>query len=337
MLNIQSSILFLALFALAITGCTIPSDASLPAPALVSPRDAMSAAEVVQSSTLDLTLGADKEQYVIGEPVYITARLTNIGGEVQQVFSELRPSDGATHILVTTPDGRQGTFSPLVRADYDSTVLMELNQGETIGAVFPVFFGAEGWTFTEPGKYLITAIYETPFAKGQVAQVKSEPISILVEHTSEGSGEFLIEDGEASFEAGKFLTWQAGDHLMSGQERLEALLERWPDSLLANYANFAFGKSLSEPFADYRVNAIRPADCERAMSLLAVVDENLVSRHILLLTNIAQARCELNSENWDAAREHLARSKELAGDLPEYEAILGRVNEYGAYLQQAAK
>jgi hypothetical protein len=73
------------------------------------------------------------------------------------------------------------------------------------------------------------------------------------------------------------------------------------------------------------------------MSLLALVDENLVSGHILLLTNIAQARCELNNENWDAAGEHLARAKELAGDRPEYEAILGRVNEYEAYLQGAAK
>jgi hypothetical protein len=115
------------------------------------------------------------------------------------------------------------------------------------------------------------------------------------------------------------------------------LLERWLDSRLASYANFALGKSLSEPFMDYSKNAVRPADCERALGLLAEVDNNLVSRHVLILVNIAQARCELRNKNWDAARGHLAQAQELAQDQPEYRAILGRVGEYEAYLEEAAK
>lgn len=337
MLNKRFLSICLIIFAMAITGCTLPNGSSWPKKGVVSPKDAMPATEVVQSSELALSIESYNERYLIGEPVFITVLLENKSAEPQQVFGELRPSDGAMHILVVGPDGRQSTFLPLAIADYDSSVLIKLNSGEVIGSVFEVFFGARGWTFTEPGEYRLKAVYETPSSDGKLLQVESKSLAIFIERTSDGSGEFLIKDGKASYEAGKFLAWQAGDHLILGQDKLTALLKRWPESRLANYANFALGKSLSEPFMDYRKNAVRPANCERAMKHLSQVKKNLMVRNVLIMTAIAQIRCELRNKDWKGAREHLMQLHMLTKSRPEYKAIMERVMEYKEYLTRAVK
>jgi len=104
--------------------------------------------------------------------------------------------------------------------------------------------------------------------------------------------------------------------------------------LLASYANFALSKSLSEPFMDYRKGTVRPADCVRAMSLLGRVKHAVITRYVRIQIIMAQMRCELRSEDWEAARKSLLQLRALAEDRPEYEAIIGRVKEFEAYLQR---
>lgn len=323
--------LFVAV-AVLLAGCRTPAGGRWPQQGKVSPSDAPPRAVVVPSNQLALSVVPERSSYRVGEPVYLALTLRNTSERAERVIGSLHPEDGAVDLVIATPEGRQRHYAPLGEADHDETIFQSLAPGATIGNMVPVFFGGAGWTFDRPGRYTITAHYRLPDGKKTVRESISTPVTIDIQASPEGSK--LIGDGPASREVGKFLTWQAGDHLERGRTRLSELMQQTPGSPLASYANFALGRSWGDPFMDYRKGQVRPANCELAMRHLATLRDADVTDFIRVQSAITAARCAAQRKEFGAARSYIGSVKKMAGAKPEYRSILARLAELEKYVNQ---
>lgn len=225
-------------------------------------------AETSQKHPLVVELEAQKPNVIVGEPVYITARLRNSGSGNVQVPMILEFQSLTLRLQITHPNGKTIQFSPLFYAD---TIIPNKNSSsnEKLEQVLPIFFGSNGWTFPRPGTYQLALQYEHKSATN-VIQIESEAISVMV-NNEEATSEILVNDSMSSIAAGKFMFWQQGDHLTEGILKLNKLVEQHPDTILANYARLALARNISRGFRNYAVGKFRKADCQLALELFSRV------------------------------------------------------------------
>jgi len=309
-----------------LVGCDTPAGGKWPRQGVADRDKANPPAAVVTATDLRLQASVERDGYVVGEPIYLILRLENAGNQAQRVFGSLDPGDGAVEVLLTGPDGRERRLVPLVETDQDSSIMVELAPGASLGAAASVFFGADGWTFPAPGSHRLTAVYRTP-AGAQVREARSAALELRIGASADGSGEFLADGSAASLEAGKFLTWQAGDHLTAGRDRLENLLTRYPGSDLTHYVRSALSRSHATPFTDYRTREVRPANCELALEHLRTVVAERLPAYLRAQNALIRARCAARGQNTAAARAAIRDARQIAGDLPEYRGILRQIEE----------
>jgi len=324
----------LALFvvaAFAASGCTTPAGGRWPAKGVVSPSNARPAAMVMLDDKLVISVVPEHSGYLIGEPVYVAIRLRNAGDQTERVNDSLLPEDGAVDFMITGPDGHAVPFLPYGETDRDTERQESLAPGETIGNVVPIFFGGNGWTFREPGTYRVVAYLRLASEMGKVRESTSAPATIEIASSPEGKA-LVSENEELSNEVGKFLLWQAGDHLEKGQARLRALLDRVPDSPLASYARFALGRSLSDSFMDYRRHLVRAPDCAAANMQFAKINDAHVTDYVRTQIAIAKGRCAAIEKDTKSAIRHFAAARGIMGDRPEYRPIGTRVAEHEKHL-----
>lgn len=321
------------LLAVVLAGCTAPSGGRWPREGVVSPASAKRPAQTVISEQLALTITTDQDRYSIGEPMYLTLQVRNSSTKPQRAIASLDPSDIAVVILITGPDGATKTFGPLVEADNGEHLNIILQPNSVIADAVPIFFGSGGWTFTQPGRYAVTALYNVP-SDGQILQTASQPLEIEIDASPVGE-KLIGKDDNVRVEVGKFLTWQAGDHLSLGQERMRELLDSAPDSLLANYIHAAFARSLGEPFMDYRRGEVRPIDCKQAHTHLAQVDLARMPGYIRMQSALVGGRCGLLARDWEAAASQLAQARTLRDGQPEFRSFTKRIDRLEAYLKSA--
>lgn len=232
----------------------------------------------------------DKTSIVIGEPSYITVRLSNSGSEPIAVPGMLEWQSTTLRLMITAPDGRAIPYSSLFFADL-SIPERSLAAGEQIEQVLPIFFGAGGWSFQQPGTYKLKLSFNQNSRIGATAH-QSNQLSIVV--TEEvGASALLVNDSKSSAEAGKFLFWQQGDHLKGGIENLNRLVEHYPDSILANYSRFALARNLSRSFRNYTIGELRKADCQGALELFRHVQRSLLPANLAKKMDQDQSRCSL--------------------------------------------
>lgn len=66
-------------------------------------------------------------------------------------------------------------------------------------------------------------------------------------------------------EQGLFLLFESGDHLSNGITSLLHFTNRFPDSILAGYADAVLGKTYSIDFSDFHKGEVRKANFEKAI------------------------------------------------------------------------
>ncbi|MCS6327749.1 MAG: hypothetical protein H8K06_11765 [Nitrospira sp.] len=266
------------------------------------------------SATLELTLELGTSALNLGEPVYATVRLVNAGMKPVEVVKLLDPQTGAIQIEVSSANRPRFVFLPLFYSDavHARTALAP---GQAVVAVFPIFYGALGWTFDRPGTYRVTAEYR-PQSGTQRDRIRSRAASVTVadEH---GAGASLLTGSSAGEEAAKFLLWQRGDQLQAGQALLTGLLTQQPDSPLADYALLAFGRNLSRSFRNYAVGKIREADCETALSYFQRVRSERLPVFLQIQQRLDEARCLIKLSRPDEARASMERAEGLRADRTE--------------------
>jgi len=271
------------------------------------------------SATLELTLDMGTSSLSLGEPAYATVQLVNVGAKPVEVSKLLDPQTGAIQLAVSSSARPRFVFLPLFHTDAVHT-RTALAPGESVAAVFPVFYGALGWTFDRPGAYRVTAEYR-PQGGSQPEWIRSRAASVTVvdEH---GVGASLLTGSSASEEASKFLLWQRGDQLQAGQALLTGLVTQHPESPLADYALLAFGRNLSRSFRNYAVGKIREADCESAMSYFQRVRTERLPVFLQIQQRLDEARCLIRLSRPAEARVSMERAERLRAGRPEFTLLV---------------
>lgn len=272
------------------------------------------AVTVTQGKGVTMQIELLKQTVELGEPVYLAIRVRNDRKVPVQIPGSLQLGMGTVKVFSSSEKGKKTYLAPLAVADFADA--MDLAPGQTIGAVVPIFFGSGGWYFDKEGKYEISASI-TLAGKESMEEFSSASTTLSVMPSD--AGKLLVQEkGPDSFEAGKFLLWRSGDHLQGGMKLLSKVAEKRPDSVLSAYIYAAMAQSYSEPFANYKENKLRAADCNKAAAFRAKVKPELLSRNIQIEEYIAEAKCAAETKSWKQAKLALDRGQKLASGAPEY-------------------
>ena len=122
---ISNKLLILPVVATAIlAGCTAPAGGRWPREGVASISSANSPLQVRPAEGLLLSAAAERTEYLVGEPIYLSLKLQNTGLQSRRVVGSLDPGDRAASVLVTKPGGQQRTFVPLAVVDSDEGIMM---------------------------------------------------------------------------------------------------------------------------------------------------------------------------------------------------------------------
>ena len=289
---------------------------------------AATAAQVTSSDAksqgqFELILEADRSDLVLGEPIYLTARLRNVGSTWATVDPALSPETHRVAVYFTDPNGQAHRFLPLFYAD--ATVpARRLAPGDEASAVFPVFFGSFGWSLPEAGSVQVHLTASTGGDPNAVT-VASNRLTLNVSYESP-LGDRLVDGSAPSLQAGKFMLWHQGDHLLEGRATVEKIAREAPNSVLADYARLALGRSLARSFRDFTKDRLRPPDCIAALDWLNEVRAKHLPRYLKIQRALSVASCHAHLGDEDLAMRFKDKAERLSRGRSEFDWIMGRVN-----------
>jgi len=195
---------------------------------------------------------------VIGEPITVTVELRNVGDGTLAVNPLLAPEYGFLNVGIRRPGAEVfRPYRPPLLREASAATRDTLGPGEALAAEAKVFYGPYGWTFDQPGEYLLVA--EFPDVEDAAGLIRSDTLTIRVAPpgTEDDSRAFALlqeEDGAtpSSFgtEVGLFLYLEGGEHLAGAESRLRQIIAEAPLAAQAPSARLAIGRTFLEPGAD---------------------------------------------------------------------------------------
>ncbi|MGB5160398.1 MAG: hypothetical protein WBP10_17455 [Thermoanaerobaculia bacterium] len=277
----------------------------------------------VASNPYCLRLVSPRSQVSFGEPLILVAELTNCSKQERQIRQLLAPEFGLLSIQLRRPGDDESTpYYPAVRRDGRGVRSRELAPGEALTTWIPVYFGRDGWLLDRPGKYTITASYDT-----EEGSIDAEPLVIEVaEPASPADG--IAAERLMSWDAAKFLYLAGGKSTGEGLSSLESIVQEFPESRAAAYARVALGEWMGREAFDATVKEFRPHSCQEAVPLLASALEQLDDAVWAARASVALEDCFSHLGNPAAARQvaesFFARHPQ-AGEIP---GLTDRVKEH---------
>lgn len=271
-----------------------------------------------------------KQSVEVGEPLYLAIRVTNKGTKPAKIFGALRPDNTLIDIYSSVNGKEPAILAPM--GDMDSGGSIDLAPGQTVGDIAPIFFGANGWNFSQPGTYRISVVLRVPVEKG-IAMFRSSEAVIEVK-PSEAGQELLSMEKLETFQAGKFLLWRSGDHLENGIKALREISKRYPSTVLTAYISAARAHNLSEPFANYIIGKVRLPDCEQADRLRKTYDTEILSENLQIEEYISRAKCHAEEKQWKEAMQVLKAGAGLSKERPEFMGYRRTIMKMQERLQQ---
>jgi hypothetical protein len=273
------------------------------------------AAQAPPPDPLRLVLEIGKTSLVIGEPLYATVRLINVGAAARLVRPGLFPESGAVRLFVGAANGSRATFRPMLET-FEVAPPRLLRPGQELSASFPMFFEERGWMTGRAGAFQVQAIYLPRPRAGDNELVTSNRVAISVAD-GDPAGPLLMAGPEGA-QAGKFLTWLGGDHLLLGTARLQEIVVRHPDSVLADYATLALGRSLSREFTNFAIDRVRPPEYARALAYFADVRTARLPPYLRIIHALEQARCLIRTGRSSEGRAWIETARRLIDDQPKW-------------------
>lgn len=208
---------------------------------------------------LCLELTSARDRVLLGEPLTLLVTLRNCSSEKIEVRDLLGVEYGLMSILIGHPQSEQEqVYAPLVRRNGRGRGYVDLDAGEILTAVVPVYFGRDGWQVDTPGLYTFKAEY---FVDEIAMTSNIVSVSIVAPQSDE---DLAAAEKLMNADAATFLYLGGGED--KGAEQLRALVANSPDSPWADYANLGLAIELA---AD-RSNSSTADTCR---SLEASLDE----------------------------------------------------------------
>lgn len=271
---------------------------------------------------LKLTVKTEKLDYFPGFPVIAYIYLENYAPFFPaEVVRCLEPEYGFVEYIVRTPEGKEIPFIPWTYKAHPNPETTLTAEG-AIRAEAKIFFGANGWTFTRPGEYILKAIY--------MKELESDEWSFSIITPEPGAQKEICELFLGSKEVGYFLLFEGGDHLVEGKKRLEKVIYSHPRSNFAGYANFALGVNLSKDFTNFKEKRLRKANPALASEYLERARSDIFSFHQSVYSHIyleeAYRKMELPGKADQVRKDLLTKVKrvmdERYSDFREYKDFM---------------
>jgi hypothetical protein len=266
---------------------------------------------------VEIILGVEKNQFLLGEPVVLLVSVTNRDRAEINLPPELGPESDFLTYVISDPDGKEIAFSPLFVADYAD--YKTLGRNETARGTARIFYGGNGYTFTRPGRYNVTARF---------GDSRSGPVTFQVlqpRTDAEREQARIVLDHP---EVGLFLMLEGGDELEDALNQFDTLLRDHPGSLITQYARYAMAKNYSVPARNFVSQKPRNADLPRTVEILreTKIEEMQFYYRTKAVETLATALQRL--ERRDEARnvlEEFSRNLEQRENLRPY--FLPRIEE----------
>ena len=251
---------------------------------------------------IDLKLSTDKTEYLLGEPVIAYIQIVNSAPAPVSIVDRLDPRYEYMNFYTRKENEDEILFVPFVIADSNLHTLI-LEPGKSITESIKIFYGGNGWTFDTAGKYQIRSVYKG--ITGNIAEkIDSDVIEINVlppKNEQEKEQVNLIMGKEQ----GKFLLFESGDHLTNGISSLQNLVNKFPESQLSNYANYALGKNFAVDFKDFQKGRIRKAEPQKSITHLNKIKDKEIGSYFKKETFFTLSEMFKKSNNISAAKKIL--------------------------------
>jgi len=185
---------------------------------------------------IEFTLSTDKMNYVLGEPVIITATIRNIHADSVKIIPHFRPRFGLTKYKISKNNNKDINLTPIFYIDADFNAV-SLNSGDSVSQFVPIFAYSEGPVFTEPGTYKISAEYLG------IQNTNSLEIFIEPPQTEEErmASNYMLEP-----EVTLFMFVRGAKTLTKAQRLLAEITEKFQGTRLYPYANATMGMYYSQ-------------------------------------------------------------------------------------------
>lgn len=327
--NSLSTLLILGLTTV-LASCSSPLQQKQELGEPASIANAPASAAVFQGDGIKVSATPLKQSVELGEPIYLALSITNEKQEPIKIMGGLRPGIGLIKVYAVGENKTKTLLPPFSESDFDNSTTLAPRQ--TIGDVFPIFFGANGWNFKEAGEYQVFVQLKIP-TKGGFSTFNSNTSVIKIKDSKAGESLFA-EKKRNRIEAGKFLLWRTGDHLEKGINLLTRISEQYPKSSLSSYIYAAQAQNYSEPFANYLIQKVRPANCLKASELRERVNTDVLTKNLVIEGYISIAKCHAEKQQWRAAKKALNTGFKLSKDNPELKAYSKNIEEMTKRLNQ---
>lgn len=203
---------------------------------------------------LKLKLEAPKQSYVAGEPIVLTVGLHNSGTVNQSVYPLLDPKYRFLNLEIKRPGQTDfDPFQPVLIAEARGVQVRALAPGESIHDEARIFFGADGWVFTEPGEYVVRADYPAPAVDGTMkddgTRIQSGELKIVVAEPTTSSAR-RAKELIVGPQQGLYLVLGGGDHLTNATAQLKQVVQEAPTAPQAAAVRLALGTAALNPTID---------------------------------------------------------------------------------------
>jgi len=212
--------------------------APVPREALVRYHSSSRGAKREPVSGLRLSIRVPKTTYIVGEPIYLTAELKNAGAKSVDHFGNLDPADSFLNVEIAAGDGKYAPYRPATWRCLRRKP-SNLEPGGVKTAAFPIFFGAQGWTFTKAGMYKIRADCAGVLVDGKFGdRALSNTLTITIQNTSTAK---RVRPRAMRHDVGLYLYFQGAAHLEKAEKELEKL---YKDTAISAAQRSAYGLAL---------------------------------------------------------------------------------------------
>ena len=222
---------------------------------------------VENTSSLYLELET-KKSYMYGEPVLLETKLKTTSIRNVKVVSNLHADYGFVTIGIRKPGGEIAIYEPIAErcAVPTHTVL----NGETPAVYDSSYIGFDknGFVFDQIGNYQIKAVYHHEDGSQIVSNTVTLRVKSPVTAKDDEIAEIMLQE-----DVGYLLSFKGSDagYLKSGNDALQALMDKYKDHIMATYAQFICGVNAQRSFKsitqDKKV-VVREPDYKQSEQLL---------------------------------------------------------------------
>jgi len=253
-----------------------------------------------RAQQLAVSLTADRDSLVVGEPVIVYATVTNTGSQALTVQTLFGPEYEFFAYAIRMPDGTMKKFIPLVIKE-GGTRTPPVQPGGSVSGGARIYFGSDGYAFPKAGSYQITCTYGSATSPPLTLTFR-DPHSLLEVKFANA----MLKHGEV----GMVMMMEGGDELTDGMQRLEEIAAGYPGTSYAGVAAYVLGRTYSTAAMNFVSKKPRGPDYEKANRYLEKAKNTDAGAYYIrkIYSTLADNQVKLkNSEAAARARSDLQR------------------------------